>query len=76
LAQPVPRDFYLVNMIEDLVERGIGCRSISDGMIDATFASETLKGVKYRFGGLGRNWEGLVGSWQFTIAFDCEDKVM
>ncbi len=29
-----------------------------------------------RFGGLGRDWVGLVGSWQFTIAFDCEEKVM
>ena len=33
---------HLVNMIEDLKERGIGFRSISDGMIDTTSASGEL----------------------------------
>lgn len=33
---------HLVNLIEDLKERGIGFRSISDGMIDTTSASGEL----------------------------------
>ena len=33
---------HLVNMIEELKERGIGFRSISDGMIDTTSASGEL----------------------------------
>lgn len=33
---------HLVNMIEDLKKRGIGFRSISDGMIDTTSASGEL----------------------------------
>ena len=33
---------HLVNMIEGLKERGIGFRSISDGMIDTTSASGEL----------------------------------
>lgn len=33
---------HLVNMVEDLKERGIGFRSISDGMIDTTSASGEL----------------------------------
>lgn len=33
---------HLVNMIEDLKDRGIGFRSISDGMIDTTSASGEL----------------------------------
>lgn len=33
---------HLVNMIEDLKQRGIGFRSISDGMIDTTSASGEL----------------------------------
>ena len=33
---------HLVNMIEDLKERGIGFHSISDGMIDTTWASGEL----------------------------------
>lgn len=33
---------HLVNMIEDLKERGIGFRSISDGLIDTTSASGEL----------------------------------
>ena len=33
---------HLVTLIEDLKERGIGFRSISDGMIDTTSASGEL----------------------------------
>ena len=33
---------HLVTLIEDLRERGIGFRSISDGMIDTTSASGEL----------------------------------
>ena len=33
---------HLVNMIEKLKERGIGFRSISEGMIDTTSASREL----------------------------------